>query len=62
MIETSTGCECFFATKYKRRTVSLHGDQETFYEVEIPVVQEFNKHSEFAEKYKDAVVIAAEID
>lgn len=61
MINVSTGVEPFFALKYKRRTVSLNGDKDVIYDVELPIVEEFNKHKTFAEANKDILITAEEI-
>jgi len=61
MLGVSTGVEAFFALKYNRRTVSLNGDKEVVYTVELPIVEEFKKHTEFAEKHKDALITSEEI-
>lgn len=62
MLNVSTGVEPFFALKYKRRTVSLNGDQDVVYDVELPIVEEFNKHTAFAKEHKDALITAEEIN
>ena len=61
MLNVSTGVEPFFALKYKRRTVSLNGDKDVVYDVELPIVEEFKRHTQFAEKHKDALVTAEDI-
>ena len=61
MINVSTGVEPFFALKYKRRTVSLNGDKDVIYDVELPIVEEFNKHKTFAEANKNILITAEEI-
>lgn len=40
MLSVSTGCEPEFMLSYKRRTESLNG-KNTWYDVEIPIVQEY---------------------
>jgi ribonucleoside-diphosphate reductase alpha chain len=61
MLNVSTGIEPFFALKYKRRTVSLNGDKDVTYDVELPIVEEFKLHTAFAEAHKDALITAEEI-
>lgn len=40
MLNVSTGCEPFFMLSYTRKTESLNG-KESYYEVEVPIVQEY---------------------
>ena len=40
LLGVSTGVEPHFALKYKRRTVSLHGNKEQYYDVEVPIVKQ----------------------
>ena len=43
MLDVSTGVEPFFALSYKRKTLSLHGDKEEYYDVNIKAVDEYRK-------------------
>lgn len=45
MLGVSTGCEPFFALSYNRRTVSLNGNQEKTYKVNISVLDEYLKQN-----------------
>lgn len=42
MLNVATGCEPFFMLSYKRKTESLNG-KDSYYDVEVPVVQEYKK-------------------
>lgn len=41
MLNISTGCEPFFRISYKRKTVSLHKDEEVYYDVLIKELEEY---------------------
>lgn len=43
MLNISTGVEPFFALSYKRKTLSLHGDKEEYYDVNIKAIDEYRK-------------------
>lgn len=43
MLDLSTGMEPFFALQYTRKTESLNGGVETYYQVDIPEVAEYKK-------------------
>lgn len=43
MLGVSTGAESFFALSFMRRTVSLDGDKEHFYKVDIDAVKEYKE-------------------
>lgn len=60
MLNISTGCEPEFMLSYKRRTESLNG-KETWYDVEIPVVQEYKEITRDV-KLPDYFVTAEQID
>lgn len=42
MLNVSTGCEPFFMLSYTRRTESLNG-KDSYYKVDVPVVQEYKR-------------------
>lgn len=43
MLNISTGCEPFFRISYKRKTVSLHKEEEVYYDVLVKELQEFQE-------------------
>lgn len=57
MLNISTGVEPFFATTYTRKTVSLDG-QESYYSVDVPVIEEAKKSG----ISKDCLITSAEIN
>lgn len=56
MLNVSTGIEPFFALSYTRKTVSLN-NEETYYQVDLPIVEEFN-NSEIS--YKKEILITSD--
>jgi ribonucleoside-diphosphate reductase alpha chain len=43
MLNISTGCEPFFMLSYTRKTESLNGGEPSYYQVDLPVVEEYKK-------------------
>lgn len=43
MLSISTGAESYFALSFKRRTISLDGDKEHYYDVYVDTIQEYQK-------------------
>lgn len=60
MLNISTGCEPEFMLSYKRRTESLNG-KETWYDVDIPVVEEYRRITGNTE-LPDYFITAEQID
>jgi ribonucleoside-diphosphate reductase alpha chain len=51
MLGISGGIEPIFALSYERRTTSLNGDQDKYYKVYTPIVQEYmNKHLDITDE------------
>ena len=59
MLNISTGCEPFFMLSYKRRTESLNGE-ESYYDVEVPIVQQY-KEKHKVDELPNFFVTSAEI-
>jgi len=57
MLNISTGVEPFFATTYTRKTVSLDG-QESYYSVDVPVIEEAKKYN----ISEDCLITSAQIN
>lgn len=43
MLNISTGCEPFFMLSYTRKTESLNGNKESYYQVDLPIVEQYKK-------------------
>lgn len=43
MLNVSTGCEPFFMLSYTRKTESLNGGEPSYYQVDLPIVEEYKK-------------------
>lgn len=43
MLNISTGCEPFFMLSYTRKTESLNGGEPSYYQVDLPVIEEYKK-------------------
>lgn len=43
MLNISTGCEPFFMLSYTRKTESLNGGEPSYYQVDLPIVEEYKK-------------------
>ena len=43
MLNVSTGCEPFFMLSYTRKTESLNSGETSYYQVDLPVVEEYKK-------------------
>lgn len=46
LLNVSTGCEPFFMLSYTRKTESLNGGETSYYQVDLPVVEEYKKITE----------------
>lgn len=49
LLNVSTGCEPFFMLSYTRKTESLNGGETSYYQVDLPVVEEYKKITRNAE-------------
>ena len=43
LLNVSTGCEPFFMLSYTRKTESLNGGEPSYYQVDLPIVEEYKK-------------------
>lgn len=43
LLNVSTGCEPFFMLSYTRKTESLNGGELSYYQVDLPIVEEYKK-------------------
>jgi ribonucleoside-diphosphate reductase alpha chain len=46
MLNVSTGCEPFFMLSYTRKTESLNGGEPSYYQVNLPIVEDYKKITE----------------
>lgn len=58
MLDVSTGIEPWFSSKYMRKTVSLSGEGDKYYEIEVPIFEQAKKLL----KNKECLVTSGQID
>ena len=58
LLNVSTGVECWYASSYTRKTVSLSGEGDKYYQVEVPIFAEARKRN----FHPEALVVSGDIN